>query len=1108
MDTLDYKSSFEQLPSLVILLDLNFNILAVSNAYLKATKTVREYIMGQNLFDVFPDNPDDTTADGEYNIRASLNRVILNKITDKIAVVKYDIPKPAIEGGGFILKYWRPVHTPVFDEFNNLKYIIQLVEDVTENETLVTLLASEKKLLKQVADSEKRYSMLLMKSPFAFAVFKGKEMVITLANDSIKKIWGKGFEVEGRPLFDLLPELKDSPFPGLINEVYTTGIPFYGDELLAQLLRKDKLENSYFNFIYQPYLEADETISGVTIIFYEVTSQVLLKQAIAEQLKSEKKALKRIEESNTRYYTMLMQSPFAFCIMKGNDLVITLANDKIKSIWKKGANVEGKPLLEVLPELTNQPFPDMLREVYTTGNPIYANEILVTFMNNGKIEDRYFNIVFQPHHEADQTISGVITIAYEVTEMVLARQKVEESEHRFQGAVEAVQGILWTTNSDGEVEDVQQAWAKLSGQTKEEYKGNGWANAIHPEDKTYTLIAWNKAVIAKTKFICEHRIKLKDGSWGQFLVRAIPLFNPDGTVREWVGVHLDISIRRRAEEAIKESEKKFKQLVDSMPQKISQSDAIGNVIFLNQQWLNDTGLCFEELNDFKWIKALHPNDMENVVRNWKTAVDTGNMFDMECRILNKRGEYIWNLSRAVPLKNEQGEITMWVGSNTDIHEQKEQKMFLEKAVKERTKALDESNKILVFQNKEQQNRAQDLIILSGNLKIQQQELSKANFLLTKQEEDVKVINSQLYQLNRELEQRVDSRTKALEVSEHRFRSMMETIPQIAWTNTIKLEVTFYNQRWYDYTGLNFEQTKLSGWQKVVYPDDLQDTLQQFRNILKTMEGGGFQARLQSSDNQYRWHLIRLMPIRDEAGQMQLWVGTATDIQELKLLQQQKDDFISIASHELKTPITSLKLSLQLLNELKLSLPTPLVPNLIIQANRSLDKFTLLIDDLLNSSRANEGQLHLNKTKFILSKIIDDCCSYVRIEGIYTIKTVGDMEVEVYADAKKIEQIMINFVNNSIKYAPKSKEIYISIETLNDMVKVSVADKGPGISKENLQHLFDRYYRVESNGINYAAGLGLGLYISSEIVKKHGGQIGVNSEIGRGSTFWFTLPLIA
>lgn len=394
-------------------------------------------------------------------------------------------------------------------------------------------------------------------------------------------------------------------------------------------------------------------------------------------------------------------------------------------------------------------------------------------------------------------------------------------------------------------------------------------------------------------------------------------------------------------------------------------------------------------------------------------------------------------------------------------------------------------------------------ISEGKLKIQQQELLKSNELLIQQKAKVKAINLELSKLNLELEERVANRTKALAESEYRFRNMIETIPQIAWTNTTKGKVIFYNQRWYNYTGLNNKQTKLAGFDLVIHSDDLQNSIVSFSAILKAKKGGEFQTRGKGVDGLYRWHLVRLMPIIDESGEMHLWIGTATDIEELRILQQQKDDFISIASHELKTPITTLKASLQLLDKLKDTSPT--LGKLIVQANKSMGKVNVLIDDLLNASMANNGQLHIKRQQFILADVITESCQDIRVQAEYNLITTGDLSLKVNADPIRIEQIIMNFVNNAIKYASNSKQITISIEKQDMMAKVSVIDQGAGIVKEKLPYLFDRYFRLEDRETNYN-GLGLGLYICAEIIKKHNGKIGVESVVGKGSTFWFMLPL--
>jgi PAS domain S-box-containing protein len=367
------------------------------------------------------------------------------------------------------------------------------------------------------------------------------------------------------------------------------------------------------------------------------------------------------------------------------------------------------------------------------------------------------------------------------------------------------------------------------------------------------------------------------------------------------------------------------------------------------------------------------------------------------------------------------------------------------------------------------------------------------------------LNMELLALNQELESRVANRTTELRESESRFRSMMETIPQIAWTNTIDGKVNYYNQRWYDYTGLDKVASDTLGLKAVIYPEDLQMALEGFSSIFKNVDGGELQMRIRRSDDIFRWHLIRLMPIKAEKDSIQLWVGTATDIQELRLLQQYKDDFISIASHEIKTPITSLKGSLQMLDRIKDNPPSELSLKLLAQASKSLAKINVLIEDLLNASMANQGQLNISRQKFKLHDLISSCVAELDLNS-HTITIRGDQHTEVLADTIRIEQVLINFVTNALKYAPDSKAISIAIEKEKDHIKVSVTDYGPGIPTEKIKYLFDRYYQVSNAGLLYT-GLGLGLYICEEIIKKHSGQIGATSELNHGSTFWFTLPLI-
>ncbi|WP_051189786.1 PAS domain-containing sensor histidine kinase [Daejeonella oryzae] len=266
----------------------------------------------------------------------------------------------------------------------------------------------------------------------------------------------------------------------------------------------------------------------------------------------------------------------------------------------------------------------------------------------------------------------------------------------------------------------------------------------------------------------------------------------------------------------------------------------------------------------------------------------------------------------------------------------------------------------------------------------------------------------------------------------------------------------------------------------------------------------FKGRIHTDNMSFKYIHFQGEKELDEHGNPCKIIGTIKDISKEKLLERQKEDFISIASHELKTPITSLNASLQLINK-NISDGAQNLKHLITMANKSMNKVSALVEDLLSASSMNEGQLKLHKSTFILSQLIEDCCDRIRVSGNYSIITGGDLGLKIEADPERVEQVVSNLINNAIKYAPQSKEIRIDIEKQEQMAKISVTDQGPGIAAEKIPLLFDRFYRVESNGSRYS-GLGLGLYISSQIIKEHGGQIGADSEEGKGSRFWFTLPM--
>ena len=270
----------------VLILDKDIRIKSANNSFYKIFQVTAEESIGKSLYKL---------GNNQWNI-AGLRELLEEIVPKNNSFYDFEVEHtfPVIGTKTMLLNAHRILQQSINEELIVLT-IVDITEvrrlQIKEKKALERQLEIEKKTLKIIEDSNKRYNMMLMQSPFAFAVLKGKDLKVTLANDSIKELWGKGNDIEGKLLLEILPELKGGVIPKILNDVFTKGTPFEGYEVLIPIVRKDKLEDVYFNFVYQPYLEADETISGITIIAYEVTEH--------HNIKAELIAAKGIAEHKT-----------------------------------------------------------------------------------------------------------------------------------------------------------------------------------------------------------------------------------------------------------------------------------------------------------------------------------------------------------------------------------------------------------------------------------------------------------------------------------------------------------------------------------------------------------------------------------------------------------------------------------------------------------------------------------------------------------------------------------------------------------------------------------------------------------------------------------------
>ncbi|MGL6125626.1 response regulator [Chryseobacterium artocarpi] len=336
-----------------------------------------------------------------------------------------------------------------------------------------------------------------------------------------------------------------------------------------------------------------------------------------------------------------------------------------------------------------------------------------------------------------------------------------------------------------------------------------------------------------------------------------------------------------------------------------------------------------------------------------------------------------------------------------------------------------------------------------------------------------------------------------------FHLMLESLPQIAFTLNEDGIVDFVNGKWHQYSGneQSFPET---------HPDDrdIKEELERCRKKGKALE---LEIRIKNIvSGKYRYHLLRITPVYDE-NHIKNWVGTFTDIDDQKKVEKEKDEFLSIASHELKTPLTSIKAYVQLLErKLKLDKESP-EAGFVNKVQGQIEKLNTLITDLLDVSKIENGKLKINKKPVNLESVISNAVETIlqtHDEQQVRIERHGTKpDILIPLDEIRIEQVLINFLTNAIKYSPDNNQVIVTtfVDREAQEVRVNVTDFGIGIPDFKQDAVFKKFYRVEESSLQFQ-GMGIGLFICAEIIKQHHGSVGVSSIVNEGSTFYFTLPL--
>ncbi len=357
-----------------------------------------------------------------------------------------------------------------------------------------------------------------------------------------------------------------------------------------------------------------------------------------------------------------------------------------------------------------------------------------------------------------------------------------------------------------------------------------------------------------------------------------------------------------------------------------------------------------------------------------------------------------------------------------------------------------------------------------------------------------------------------------------FKFVIDLMPQMVWATQPDGFHDFFNQRWYEYTGLSYEDTKDKGWSLVLHPNDYERTWEVWKNSLDTGATYVIEYRMKKFDGTYNWFLARAQPLRDENGKIIKWFGTCTDIQEqrevleelektkknlrisnqdlnhsieeLSRINRELDNFVYSASHDLKAPLNNLEGMVALLKPSEEIEPDQ--GEILQMIGKSVRRFKDVVSDMTLMARTAKDNPGIPNVDFpvLLSEIKSDLGHLINSTGT-TIDLDLDIEHIEYPK-KEIRSILFNLISNGIKYKDPGRSPIITVRTkvTSEEILLEVEDNGLGIAGEFIPELFDKYFRIKST----IEGSGLGLFIVKRMVENRGGRVEVISRVGEGSRF--------
>ncbi len=497
-----YNSITNNTPDLVYVFSLDYRFNYANKALLSMWGKTAEDAIGKGL-----------RENGYEEWHARMHEREIDEIIATKKSIRGTVSFPHAELGSRIYDY---ILVPVFNDKGEVEAIAGTTRDITDI----------KRVEENLKESEARFRNLLQEAPVAATLFRGPDLVIEIANELTQQYWGKTNDIVGKPITEAAAELEDQGMVALIKDIYQNGGIANFSEVPITFTKNGVSKEGYYSFSIKALYNNAGKVDGILSIGVDVTERV--------------KSRKHIEASGVRLKSMIDQTPAPTLVLMGDELVIEQVNTSMLKLLGREEEIVGIPLLTLMPELKGQYIWEQVEKVYREGIPFDQSEVCVPHKRTGVMQDYYYNIAYRPLKE-DGRITGMIQVALDVTEHVVARKKLEESEDKFRQMADLVPQIIWTSKADGVIDYYNRRWYEYAGFEGKELGNPGWISIMHTDDVPILMKSWYDSVHKGTPFELEFRLKNVDtNEYRWFLCKGLPIRDKAGMITKWFGTSTDI----------------------------------------------------------------------------------------------------------------------------------------------------------------------------------------------------------------------------------------------------------------------------------------------------------------------------------------------------------------------------------------------------------------------------------------------------------------------------------------------------------------------------------------------------------------------------------------